>query len=93
MICTAVCKLKSMFSTLSPILCLSFCAGSSLILPSSSSDLLADLLIALRGDEDLNAGLIHIVDVRPVSLDLGVFNSAGQAVDGPCCPGYHKCKL
>lgn len=53
--------------------------------------LLADLLVALRGDEHLDAGLIHIVDVGPVSLDLGVFNAAGQAVNGPCRPGYQKC--
>lgn len=64
-----------------------------LVLPSSFPlllHLLADLFIALRGDEHLDAGLIHIVDVGPVSLDLGVFYAAGQAVDGPCCPGDHK---
>lgn len=48
--------------------------------------LLADLLITLRGDEHLNAGLVHIVDVGPVSLDLGVFYATGQAVNGPCRP-------
>ncbi len=54
--------------------------------------LLADLLVALRGDEHLDAGLIHIIDIGPVSLDLGVFYTAGQAVDGPRCPGDHKHK-
>lgn len=52
--------------------------------------LLADLLVALRGDEHLDTGLVHIVDVWPMSLDLGVFYAAGQAVDGPCCPGDGK---
>lgn len=52
--------------------------------------LLADLLVALRGDEHLDTGLVHIVDVGPVSLDLGVFYAAGQAVNGPCRPGGHK---
>lgn len=54
--------------------------------------LLADLLVALRGDEHLDAGLVHIVDIGPVSLDLGVFDAAGQAVDGPRRPGDHRCK-
>lgn len=49
--------------------------------------LLADLLIALRGDEHLNAGLVHVVDVGPVSLDLRVLYATGQAVNGTCRPG------
>lgn len=52
----------------------------------SNIHLLADLLIALRGYEHLNAGLVDIVDVRPVSLDLGVFYATGQAVNGPRRP-------
>lgn len=55
-----------------------------------SSHLLADLLVALRGDEHLDAGLVHIVDVGPVSLDLWVLDAAGQAVDGPRRPGDRK---
>lgn len=54
---------------------------------SNNIHLLADLLIALRGDEHFNAGLVHVVDVGPVSLDLGVFYATGQAVDGTCRPG------
>lgn len=52
--------------------------------------LLADLLVAMRGDEHLHAGLVHVVDVGPVSLDLRVFDPAGQAVDGPGRPGEQK---
>lgn len=51
-----------------------------------SIHLLADLLIALRGYEHLDAGLVDIVDVGPVSLDLGVFYATGQAVNGPRRP-------
>lgn len=68
---------------------------SALVLPPSLPlllHLLADLLVALRSDEHLDAGLIHIVDVGPVSLDLGVFYAAGQAVDGPRRPGDHRNK-
>lgn len=54
--------------------------------------LLADLLVAMRGDEHLHTGLINVVDVGPVSLDLRVFDPAGQAVDGPCCPDEQKHK-
>lgn len=59
----------------------------------SKSDVLADLLVALRGDEHLHAGLVHIVDVGPVSLDLGVFYATGQAVDGACSPDEEKKNL
>lgn len=52
--------------------------------------LLADLLIALGGYEHLDAGLVDIVDVGPVSLDLGVFYATGQAVNGPCSPEENK---
>jgi len=55
--------------------------------------LLADLLIALRGDEHLDTGLIHVVDIGPVSLDLGVFNPTGQAINGPCSSVDHKHKI
>lgn len=51
-----------------------------------ASDLLADLLVALRGDQHLHAGLVHVVDVGPVSLGLGVLDATGQAVDGPRRP-------
>lgn len=54
--------------------------------------LLADLLVALRGDEHLDTGLVHVVDVGPVGLDLGVFDPTCQAVDGPRRPGGHRCK-
>lgn len=50
---------------------------------------LADLLVALRGDEHLDAGLVHVVDVGPVSLDLRVLDAAGQTVDGPRSPATH----
>lgn len=53
----------------------------------TNTDLLADLLVALGGDEHLHAGLVHVVDVGPVSLDLGVFYATGQAVNGACRPG------
>lgn len=52
----------------------------------SNIHLLADLLIALRSYEHLNAGLVDIVDVGPVSLDLGVFYATGQGVNGPRRP-------
>lgn len=48
--------------------------------------LLADLLVTLRGDEHLDARLIHIIDVGPVGLDLRVFDAAGQGVYCPCRP-------
>ena len=48
--------------------------------------LLADLLVALGGDEHLDTGLVHVVDVGPVRLDLGVLDVTGQAVNGPCRP-------
>lgn len=54
---------------------------------SNNTHSLADLLVALRGDEHLDAGLVHVVDVGPVSLDLGVFYATGQAVNGTRRPG------
>lgn len=57
---------------------------------NEADHLLADLLVALRGDEHLDARLVHVVDVRPVSLDLGVLDAAGQAVDGPSRPGQSE---
>lgn len=50
---------------------------------------LADLFVALRGDEHLDTGLVHVVDVGPVGLNLRVLDAAGQAVDGPRGPATH----
>ncbi len=51
-----------------------------------SQVILADLLVSLRGDEHFDAGLVHIVDVGPVSLDLRVLDTTGQTVNGPRRP-------
>lgn len=48
--------------------------------------LLADLLVALRGDQHFDAGLVHVVNVGPVGLNLRIFDAAGQAVNSACGP-------
>lgn len=50
---------------------------------------LADLLVALRSDEHLDTGLVHVIDVGPVGLNLRVLDAAGQTVDGPRSPATH----